>query len=290
MSIGLKLVPTALKMSGYSTDNLDYRAMGLAAITLTTAVIISFVQHSFFRLVPILFAIIVGYIAATLMHMVNWDLITQAHWFELSAESWKVLTTVPQFSVSDILLIAPVTLVTVMENLGDMKNNGVVCGKDFFKDPGLPRTLLGDGLATMMAGLIGAPANTTYSENTAVLAVTKVYDSKVLRYAAGVAIVLGFSGKLVALIQALPIPVMGGISLLLFSLITMVGLRTLVEAKVDFSNFRNIIIPALILVVGTFMDGIPVTQDLVFSGSFLAIVLGIILNICLPKNFVVEKT
>ncbi len=284
MSIGLKLIPTALSMAGYSAQSLDYKSVFLAGVTLAVMIIISFLQHSFFRLVPILFAIFVGYIVGICMGMVNLDAVKSAAWFGLGSEGWTALKTMPSFTLRSILLIAPVTLVTMMEHLGDMKNNGAVCSKDFFENPGLHRTLLGDGLATMAAGLLGGPANTTYSENTGVLAVTKVYDPKILRYAAVIAILLGFSGKIVAMIQSLPLPVMGGISLLLFSLITMVGLRVLFEAGIDLSDFRNIVIPALVLVVGTFVDGIPVSSTLTLSGSFLAIVLGLFLNLTLPHH------
>ncbi len=284
MAIGLKLIPTALNMAGYSAQSLDYKSMLLAGITLAVMIIISFLQNSFFRLVPILFAIFVGYIVGICMNMVNLDAVKAASWFGLGSEGWAALKTMPVFTLRSILLIAPVTLVTMMEHLGDMKNSSAVCGKDFVENPGLHRTLLGDGLATVAAGLLGGPANTTYSENTGVLAVTKVYDPKILRCAAIIAILLGFSGKIVAMIQSLPLPVMGGISLLLFSLITMVGLRVLFEAGIDLSDFRNIVIPALVLVVGTFVDGIPITSTLTLSGSFLAIVLGLFLNLTLPRH------
>ncbi|MGL4524937.1 MAG: uracil-xanthine permease family protein [Spirochaetia bacterium] len=286
MSIGLKLVPTALSMAGYSTQSLDYKAMFLAAITVATMIVISFLQHSFFRLVPILFAIFVGYVVGIFMGMVNLSTLAEAQWIGLSSQSMATLKTLPVFSWNVILLVAPVTLVTVMEHLGDMKNNGAVCGKDFFEKPGLSRTLLGDGLATIAAGCLGGPANTTYSENTAVLAITKNYDASILRRAAVLSILIAFSGKIIALLQSLPVPVMGGISLMLFSLITIVGLRVLFDAQIDFHNFRNVVIPSLVLVIGTFVEGIPVTQKITISGAFLAILVGLVLNLCLPKKMV----
>ena len=171
-----------------------------------------------------------------------------------------------------------------MEHIGDITTNGAVVGKNFFKDPGLHKTLLGDGVATLTAGLFGGPPNTTYSENTGVLAVTKVYDPKILRIAAVYAIVLSMFGKVGAILQTIPVPVMGGVSLVLFGIIASIGMRTISEAELDFTHSRNLIIVALILVVGLGVGEIAITEAFSLSGLFLAALVGIVANKILPQN------
>jgi uracil permease len=160
-----------------------------------------------------------------------------------------------------------------------------VARKDFFKDPGIHRTLLGDGMASVVAGLLGGPANTTYSENTGVLAVTKAYDPLILRIAAVFAIVLGLIRPFGAVLTSMPTAVIGGVSILLFGMIASIGIRTLVESRLDFSHSRNLIIVALVLVVGLGLsDGVAVTPDITLSGLFLAVVLGVTANVLLPED------
>ena len=162
--------------------------------------------------------------------------------------------------------------------------NGAVVGKDFFKDPGIHRTLLGDGLATIAAGFLGGPANTTYGENTGVLAVTGVYDPAILRIAACYAIILGFIGKFGILLQTIPLPVMGGVSVILFGMIASVGVRTVVDAQLDFGNSRNLIISSIIFVLGIAVDNISIWQTVSVSGLALAAFSGVVLNKILPKD------
>ena len=196
-----------------------------------------------------------------------------------------------------VLLIAPVAFVTVMEHIGDILTNGRVVGKDFFTKPGLHRTLLGDGLATSLAGLLGGPANTPYSENTGVLAVTRVYDPSVLRIAALFAILLSFSPKLAALLQTLPQGVLGGIAMLLFGMIASIGIRTLAEAEIDFTKSRNLIVVSAILVLGlggavANLGTIQVAGaalPLKVSGMALAALAGVVLNLLLPRQLEPEE-
>ena len=177
-----------------------------------------------------------------------------------------------------------------MEHIGDITTNGTVVGKNFFDKPGLHRTLMGDGLATLMAGFFGGPANTTYSENTGVLATTKNYNPAILRLAAIFAILLGFLGKFGATLQTIPGPVKGGVELVIFGMIASIGIRSLAEANLDFTNSRNLIIVALILTLGLGIDvigGIPLTiasAQIRFSGLFVATFVGVILNAVLPEN------
>ena len=190
----------------------------------------------------------------------------------------------PKFDMKAILLIAPIAIVTFVEHIGDIVANGAVVGKDFVKEPGLHRTLVGDGIATMFAGVVGGPANTTYSENTGVLAATKNYNPVTLEIAACLAIVMSFIGKFSGFLKSIPGPVMGGVSVILFGMITAVGLRTLVENQVDFKNSRNMIIVGIMLVMALGGAALPITAEASLSGYALAALVGIILNKVLPED------
>ena len=264
MLIGLRMSPTALNMAGYANGKFDIKSLIVAFAVIITMVSITMMKKSFLRLIPILSAVIVGYIVATFLGMVDFSVVSQAKWIGLSAEAASDLFTIPKMSLTGIIAIAPIALVVFIEHIGDITTNGAVVGKDFFKDPGIHRTLLGDGLATIAAGLLGGPANTTYGENTGVLAVTKVYDPAILRIAACYAIILGFIGKFGILLQTIPLPVMGGVSVILFGMIASVGVRTVVDARLDFSNSRNLIIASIIFVLGIAVDNIVIWQT-VFS-------------------------
>jgi uracil permease len=234
--IGLTLAPVAVQMA--SKDWL------LAIATFASTVVSAVFFRGLFQMIPVLLGVGAGYLLALLLGRVDLKPLQEATWFG-----------VPPFTLASlewgaVLLIAPVAFVTIMEHIGDILTNGRVVGKDFFTKPGLHRTLLGDGLATSLAGLLGGPANTTYSENTGVLAVTRVYDPVVLRLAALFAILLSFSPKLAALLQTLPQGVLGGISMLLFGMIASIGIRTLAEAEIDFTKSRNLIVVSAILVLG----------------------------------------
>jgi len=276
--IGLTLAPVAVQMA--SKDWL------LAIVTFASAVVSAVFFRGLFQMIPVLIGVGAGYLLALLLGRVDLKPLQEAAWFG-----------VPQFTLASlewgaVLLIAPVAFVTVMEHIGDILTNGRVVGKDFFTKPGLHRTLLGDGLATSLAGLLGGPANTTYSENTGVLAVTRVYDPVVLRLAALFAILLSFSPKLAALLQTLPQGVLGGISMLLFGMIASIGIRTLAEAEIDFTKSRNLIVVSAILVLGlggavANLGTIQVAGaalPLKVSGMALAALAGVVLNLLLPQK------
>jgi uracil permease len=284
MVIGLRLSPVALQMMGYKNGVFDIPSLIIASIVVITMIAVSIFSKGFFKLVPILIAVIVGYIAAALWGLVDTSLIENARWIGFTAKGWEHFKTLPAFDWSGILAIAPIAFVVFIEHIGDITTNGAVVGKDFFEKPGIHRTLLGDGLATMFAGFIGGPANTTYSENTGVLAVTKVYDPKILRIAAVIALLLSFIGKLGAMIQSIPLPVMGGVSVILFGMIASVGVRTLINAQLDFGHSRNLILGALILVLGIAIDEVKLTQTLSISGLAIAALVGVILNKVLPED------
>jgi uracil permease len=276
--IGLTLAPVAVQMA--SKDWL------LAIVTFASAVVSAVFFRGLFQMIPVLLGVGAGYLLALLLGRVDLKPLQEAAWFG-----------VPQFTLASlewgaVLLIAPVAFVTVMEHIGDILTNGRVVGKDFFTKPGLHRTLLGDGLATSLAGLLGGPANTTYSENTGVLAVTRVYEPLVLRLAALFAILLSFSPKLAALLQTLPQGVLGGISMLLFGMIASIGIRTLAEAEIDFTKSRNLIVVSAILVLGlggavANLGTIQVAGaalPLKVSGMALAALAGVVLNLLLPQK------
>jgi uracil permease len=281
--IGLTLAPVAVQMA--SKDWL------LAIVTFASAVVSAVFFRGLFQMIPVLLGVGAGYLLALLLGRVDLKPLQEAAWFG-----------VPQFTLTSlewgaVLLIAPVAFVTVMEHIGDILTNGRVVGKDFFSKPGLHRTLLGDGLATSLAGLLGGPANTTYSENTGVLAVTRVYDPAVLRLAALFAILLSFSPKLAALLQTLPQGVLGGISMLLFGMIASIGIRTLAEAEIDFTKSRNLIVVSAILVLGlggavANLGTIQVAGaalPLKVSGMALAALAGVVLNLLLPQKLEPEE-
>lgn len=284
MLIGLRMSPTALNMAGYANGKFDTKSLIVAFSVILTMVSITMMKKSFLRLIPILAAVIVGYIVATILGMVDFSVVSQAKWIGLSTEAASDLFTMPSMSLTRIIAIAPIALVVFIEHIGDITTNGAVVGKDFFKDPGIHRTLLGDGLATIAAGFLGGPANTTYGENTGVLAVTGVYDPAILRIAACYAIILGFIGKFGILLQTIPLPVMGGVSVILFGMIASVGVRTVVDAQLDFGNSRNLIISSIIFVLGIAVDNISIWQTVSVSGLALAAFSGVVLNKILPKD------
>lgn len=289
MVIGLRMSPTALSMAGYSKGHFDAKSLIVSLIVVSTMVAISILKKSFFRLVPILISVIVGYIAAYFLGMVDFSLVHNAKWIGFSSEALENIKTLPKFTLTSVIAIAPIALVVFIEHIGDITTNGAVVGKDFFKNPGISRTLLGDGVATIAAGFLGGPANTTYGENTGVLAVTKVYDPAVLRIAAVYAIALSFIGKFGVILQTIPQPVMGGVSIVLFGMIAAVGVKTIVDAELDFTHSRNLLIVSLIFVLGIAIDNIVIWKTVSLSGLAIAAFIGVFLNKILPKD-VLDKT
>ncbi len=290
MIIGLRLSSTAMGMIGYAPIEdtgmfgMDIKGLLVASVVVMTMMIVSAFAKGFFKLVPILIAVTVGYLLAYILGMVDVEVIEQARWIGYSSEALGDLMTLPVFNLESIVAIAPIALVVFIEHIGDITTNGAVVGKDFFENPGIHRTLLGDGLATVAAGFLGGPANTTYGENTGVLAVTKVYDPGVIRIAALVAIILSGVGKFGALIQSIPSPVMGGVSIILFGMIASVGVRTLVDSQLDFSLSRNMMIASIIFVTGIGIDNIQIIGSITISGLAIAALIGVVLNKIIPED------
>ncbi|MFV0553515.1 MAG: uracil-xanthine permease family protein [Mangrovibacterium sp.] len=283
--IGLRLAPVAVNNALYVDGVFNNVSLIISLAVILTMIICSVIDKSFFRLVPILTSVIVGYVVAGFFGVLDTSAIAAAPWLVFTDQSVvDTIFTVPSFSWSSVLAIAPIALVVFMEHIGDIKGNGEVVGKDFVKDPGLHRTILGDGLATLFAGLVGGPANTTYGENTGVLAVTKNYNPFILRIAAVMAIFLSFFGKFGVAISNIPLPVMGGISVILFGMISSIGVRTMVNAQLDFGHSRNLIIASIILVAGIGIGSIPMGGSVEMSGLTIAAFLGVILNVALPEE------
>ena len=279
ISIGLILAPSAI--TNASTNWL------LAVIALSVIIACNIWGKGMVKIIPILLGVAVSYAVAIMTNAVDFTAISQADLVGLPLHP----AAFAKFDLSAVLTIMPIALAAMMEHIGDMAAISATTGRNFIADPGLARTLMGDGLATCLAGLLGGPANTTYGENTGVLALTKVYDPKVVRIAACVAVLLSLSPKFDALVNTIPTAIIGGISLILYGMISAIGVRNVVENQVDFTQSRNLIIAAVILVSAlgfNSVGGLTIvdTPDLTISLSGLAIaaILGIALNAFLPGN------
>ena len=266
--IGLSLVPSAI-------NNIKTNIL-VALLTLGISLAITFLGKGFLKQCGILIAVISGYLISLALGVVDISIITNAQPLFIPE------LTLPKFSLSAIMIIAPLSLCSICEHVGDIVTNGTVVGKDFIKDPGLNRTLLGDGLATLVAGLLGSVPNTSYGENTSVLAITKNYDPKILRRTAIMAIVLSFIGVFGATIQSVPACVIGGISLQLYCMIAFIGVKNIKDNK-SYKSIRNIIVIAIMLIIG--LSGVSVTLGTVtFTGLSLSAIIGIILNLIINRK------
>ena len=242
--IGLELAPTAAGMAGLTAEVIDPTIITVSIFTLLVTVFGTVAFRGFLAIIPILIGVISGYILSFFMGIVDLSAISKAPWLEM-----PTLYT-PEFNLGAILIILPAALVVIVEHIGHLIVTGNIVGKDLTQDPGLHRSLLGNGLSTMLSGFFGSTPNTTYGENIGVMAITKVYSVWVIGGAAVIAIVLSFVGKLAAAIQSIPVPVMGGVSLLLFGVIAASGIRMLVESKVDYNKPSNLILTSVILILG----------------------------------------
>ncbi|MGI6048808.1 MAG: uracil-xanthine permease family protein [Petrimonas sp.] len=269
MLIGLSLSSTGVNMA--SEDWI------LALVALVTAIIVSMFAKGLLKLIPIFSGIIVGYIVAIIMGKIDFSAIAAAPWFSLP----KFVT--PQFSWQAILFMAPVAIAPVIEHVGDVYAVSQVAEKDFVKNPGLHRTMLGDGIACSIAGLIGGPPVTTYSEVTGAMVLTKITDPMVIRIAAITGIVFSLVGKISVFLKTIPNAVLGGIMLLLFGMIAATGVNNMIQNKTDMSNTRNLIIASLILTTGI-GGAIFKVGDFTFAGIGLAAMVGVILNLILPRQ------
>lgn len=283
--IGLGLAGSAVTNAGLVADG-NWKNALVAVVTFLIAAFINTKGKGFLRIIPFLFAIIGGYLFALTLGLVDFTPVLKANWFEIPG-FYLPFTTGGAFKEYNLyfgpetIAILPIAIVTISEHIGDHTVLGQICGRQFLKEPGLHRTLLGDGIATSVSAFLGGPANTTYGENTGVIGMTRIASVSVIRNAAFIAIALSFLGKFTALISTIPNAVLGGMSILLYGVIASNGLKVLIKERVDFGQMRNLIIASAMLVLGlggAILKLGPVT----LSGTALSAMTGIILNLILP--------
>ncbi|MDK2780862.1 MAG: uracil permease [Trichococcus sp.] len=287
MVIGLGLASSAVTNAGFVADG-DIRHIVVAIATFLITSFINTKGKGFFKIIPFLIGIIGGYVIALFMGLVDFQPVLDAKWFELPGFYLPFET--PWFGSYDLyfgpetLAIIPVALVTISEHIGDHTVLGKICNRQFLKEPGLSRTLMGDGVATAVSAFIGGPANTTYGENTGVIGMTRIASVSVIRNAAFIAIGLSFFGKFTALISTIPTSVLGGMSILLYGVIASNGLKVLIEEQIDFNHVRNLIIASSMLVLGLGGAVLDIAGVVTLSGTALSAITGIILNLVLPHE------
>ena len=283
--IGLGLASSAVTNAGLVADG-NWKNALVAVVTFLIAAFINTKGKGFLRIIPFLFAIIGGYLFALALGLVDFKPVLEANWFEIPGFYLPFNTggAFKQYNLyfgPETIAILPIAIVTISEHIGDHTVLGQICGRQFLKEPGLHRTLLGDGIATSVSAFLGGPANTTYGENTGVIGMTRIASVSVIRNAAFIAIALSFLGKFTALISTIPNAVLGGMSILLYGVIASNGLKVLIKERVDFGQMRNLIIASAMLVLGlggAILKLGPVT----LSGTALSAMTGIILNLILP--------
>ena len=286
MIIGLGLAPSAISQIGIASGmEFEWKVVLVAVVSFLVTAIVMTRAKGFFKIIPFLIGIISGYILAVILGMIDFTPVLEAKFFSLP----KFVLPFVDYKISfgALLTIAPIALVTLCEHIGDHKSLSNIIGKDLINDPGLDRTILGDGVATFVAGMLGGPANTTYGENTSVVGMTKVASVKVIALAALIAIIIGFLGKFTALVSTIPNCVLGGVSLLLYGFIAVNGLKVLIKNQVNFENSKNVIVASSMLVLGLGGAVISIVSgdlSVTISGMSLASVIGIILNLTLKDD------
>lgn len=286
MIIGLGLAPSAVSQIGLASGQaLQWQPIVVALVAFLTTAVVAVAGKGFIKVIPFLIGIVAGYLAGIAVGIVDFTPIAEAAIVGVPNFILPFVNYTPSFI--SVLTIAPIALVTIAEHIGDHTALSTIIDKDLLKDPGLDRTLLGDGLATFVAGALGGPANTTYGENTSVVGMTKVASVWVIGLAAIIAIVLGFFSKFTAVVSTIPSAVLGGVSLLLYGFIAVNGLKVLIQNQVDFGKTKNVIVASTMLVLGLGGAAISVVSGdlaITISGMSLAAIIGIILNLALPNE------
>lgn len=289
MVIGLGLAHTAI---GMATNNpageydINYVIVGL--FTLTITIVTAIFTRGFLSVIPVLVGIVCGYVFSIILNIVDLQPVIAANWIQIPHFEFPFVTYTPTFTWRIVLMMVPVAIVPIAEHIGHQLVLSKVVNKDLIQDPGLDRSMLGDGIATMIAAGIGGPPVTTYGENIGVLAITRAFSIYLFVGASIFAILFGFCGKIAALLTTIPSPVMGGVSILLFGIIASSGLRMLVENKVDFARKRNLIIASVILVIGIGGAALHIGKMFSLEGMALASIIGVVLNQVLPGKEVVD--
>lgn len=285
MIIGLSLAPTAIEEIGLNLEKVSWKNIVVALISFLTTGILAVRGKGFLKVIPFLLGMVAGYISSIILGMVNLKEVFETSF--IAVPDFYIPFVHYKLNFSALLTIAPIALVTISEHIGDHKVLSEIIGKDLITDPGLDNTLLGDGIATFTAGLIGGPANTTYGENTSVVGMTKVASVWVIGLAAIIAIIFGFLGQLTAIISSIPSPVLGGVSILLYGFISVNGLKILIQNKVDFENTKNVIVASSMLVLGLGGAAISIitkNMSVSISGMSLAALVGILLNLFIKER------
>ena len=285
MVIGLSLAPTAIQEIGLDLTVVPWTNLVVALVAFIMTALVAVRGRGIQQVIPFLIGIIFGYIAAALLGMVDFAPVWSAHVIEVPKFYLPIMHYDLNFAA--VLTIVPIALVTMVEHVGDHKVLSEIIGRDLIEDPGLQRTLLGDGLATFLAAFLGGPANTTYGENTSVVGMTRVASTYVIGLAALIAIVFAFSGHLTALLTAIPQPVLGGISILLYGFICVNGLKILIHNQVDFNNTKNVVVAATMLVLGLGGAALSLAYgdlSISISGMSLAAITGVVLNLIVPEE------
>lgn len=285
MIIGLSLAPTAVEEIGLNMEAVPWKNIVVAIVAFLTTGVLAVRGKGFLKVIPFLMGMIAGYIASMILGMVDYSGIVSAK--IISKPDFYLPFIHYKLNFGALLTIVPIALVTIAEHIGDHKVLSEIIDKDLIEDPGLDNTLMGDGIATFAAGLIGGPANTTYGENTSVVGMTKVASVWVIGLAAVIAIIFGFLGQLTAIISSIPTPVLGGVSILLYGFISVNGLKILIQNKVDFGNTKNVIVASSMLVLGLGGAAISVVTkniNLSISGMSLAAIVGILLNLLIKEE------
>lgn len=285
MVIGLSLAPTAISEIGLDLAVIPWQNLVVAFISFLVTALVAVRGKGIIQVIPFLIGIVVGYIVAAALGMVDFSAALTANVIEIPKFYLPFMNYNLNFAA--ILTIVPIALVTMVEHVGDHKVLSEIIGRDLIEDPGLQRTLLGDGLATFFAAFLGGPANTTYGENTSVVGMTRVASTYVIGLAAVIAIIFAFSGHLTALLTAIPQPVLGGISVLLYGFICVNGLKILIHNQVDFNNTKNVVVAATMLVLGLGGAALSLAYgdlSISVSGMSLAAIIGVILNLCIPEE------
>ena len=270
--IGLELMPTAAGMAGLTAETPDMTTITVSLLTLAITIIASVAFKGFLSIIPILIGVVSGYVIAAAFGIVDWSVVESASWFALPTFYH------PVFEPGAILIILPASLVVIAEHIGHLIVTGNIVGSNLTKDPGLDRSIFGNGLSTIISGFFGSTPNTTYGENIGVLAITRVFSTWVIGGAACFAILLSCLGKLAALIQSIPAPVMGGVSMLLFGLIAASGIRILVEAKVDYNQPMNLLLTSIVMGLGVSTASITI-GTVTLKGMALATIVAILLSL-----------
>ena len=283
--IGLGLAPSAISELGLSSGTIDFKVLVVGLVSFLVTAITMTRAKGFLKIIPFLVGIISGYILAAILGMIDFTEVSKASFFSTP----KFIIPFKDYAISftGIITIAPIALVTLCEHIGDHTSLSNIIGKDLIKDPGLDRTLMGDGVATLVAGLLGGPANTTYGENTSVVGMTRVASVKVIGLAAIISIIIGFLGKFTALAKTIPNAVLGGVSLLLYGFIAVNGLKVLIKNQVDFEKNKNVIVASSMLVLGLGGAAISIVSkdlSLTISGMSLASIVGILLNLFIKER------